>query len=50
MITSALTEETYKKIMAKGTAREVWEELNRNFEASTKDQLFRICADFFSFS
>jgi transposase InsO family protein len=50
MITSSLTEETYQKVMDKETAREVWEELRRNFEASSKDQLFRICADFFSFS
>ena len=50
IITSALTEETYQKIMDKETASEVWEELKRNFEASSKDQLFRICADFFSFS
>ena len=50
MITSALTEETYQKVMDKETAREVWIELKRNFEASSKDQLFRICADFFSFS
>lgn len=50
MITSALTEETYQKVMGKETAREVWVELKRNFEASSKDQLFRICADFFSFS
>ena len=50
MITTALTEETYQKVMDKETAREVWEELKRNFEASSKDQLFRICSDFFSFS
>ena len=50
MITSALTEDTYQKVMDKETAREVWEELKRNFEPSSKDQLFRICADFFSFS
>ena len=50
IITSALTEDTYQKVMDKETAREVWEELKRNFEASSKDQLFRICSDFFSFS
>ena len=50
MITSALTEETYQKVMDKETAKEVWEELKRNFEASSKDQLFRICSNFFSFS
>ena len=45
MITSALTEDTYQKVMDKETAREVWQELKRNFEASSKDQLFRICSD-----
>jgi len=34
--------------MDKETAREVWEELKCNFEPSSKDQLFRICADIFS--
>jgi len=47
---SALTEDTYQKGMDKETAREVWQELKRNFETSSKDQLFRICSDFCSFS
>jgi len=50
IITSALTEETYQKVMDKETARDDWEELKHNFEVYAKDQLFRICADFFSFS
>jgi hypothetical protein len=50
MITSALTEETCRKVMDKETANEVWEELRRNFEASSKEQLIRISADFFSSS
>jgi len=33
----------------KETAREVWEELKRTFEASSKDWLFHICTNFFSF-
>jgi hypothetical protein len=50
IITSALTEDTYRKVMDKETAKEVWDELKRNFEASSKDQLFKICSDFFGFS
>ena len=50
VITSALTEDTYRKVMDKGTAKEVWDELKRNFEASSKDQLFKICSDFFGFA
>lgn len=49
VIANAVTEDTYQKIMDKDTAREVWEELKRNFEASSKDQLFQICSNFFSF-
>ena len=49
VIANAVTEDTYQKIMDKDTARKVWEELRRNFEASSKDQLFQICSNFFSF-
>jgi len=49
VIANAVTEDTYQKIMDKDTASEVWEELKRNFEASSKDQLFEICSNFFSF-
>ena len=48
--TYALTEENYQTMNDKETAKEVWEELKRNFEASSNDQLFRFCADFFSFT
>lgn len=50
VIANAVTEDTYQKLMDKDTAREVWEELKRNFEASSKDQLFQICSIFFSFN
>jgi len=50
MVTAALTEDTYQKVMYKGSAREVWAELRRNLEPSSKDQLFSICSEFFSFS
>lgn len=49
VIANAVTEDTYQKIMDKDTAHEVWEELKRNFEASSKDPLFQICINFFSF-
>jgi hypothetical protein len=32
------------------TAHEAWEALKLNFEASSKDQLFKICTEFFAFS
>ena len=44
MITNALTDETCQKIMDKETAKEVGKELKKNFEASSKDQLFRVCS------
>ncbi|XP_076253451.1 uncharacterized protein LOC143191897 [Rhynchophorus ferrugineus] len=50
MITSSVTDTVYQKIMDKETAYEVWEALKQNFEASSKDQLFKICTDFFIFS
>ena len=45
-----MTEETYQGIKDKEMSKEVWEELKRNFEALSKDQLFRVCANFFSFT
>ncbi|KAF7274765.1 hypothetical protein GWI33_012564 [Rhynchophorus ferrugineus] len=50
MITSSVTDTVYQKIMDKETAYEVWEALKQNFEASSKDQLFKIYTDFFAFS
>jgi hypothetical protein len=32
------------------TAHEAWEALKMNFEASSKDQRFKICTEFFAFS
>ncbi|KAF7275136.1 hypothetical protein GWI33_012149 [Rhynchophorus ferrugineus] len=49
MITCAVTYAVYQKIMDKETAYEVWEALKQHFEASSKDQLFKICTDFFAF-
>ncbi|XP_044760209.1 uncharacterized protein LOC123317668 [Coccinella septempunctata] len=50
MISSSVTDAVYQKIMDKQTAREAWEALKLNFEASSKDQLFKVCTDFFAFS
>ncbi|KAF7283305.1 hypothetical protein GWI33_000936 [Rhynchophorus ferrugineus] len=46
---SAVTDAVYQKILDKEMVYEVWEALKQNFEASSKDQLFKICTDFFSF-
>lgn len=50
MISSSVTDAVYQKIMDKETAHEAWEALKLNFEASSKDQLFKICTEFFAFS
>lgn len=50
MISSSVTDSVYQKIMDKETAREAWEALKLNFEASSKDQLFKICTEFFAFN
>lgn len=49
MITSAVTDSVYQKIMDQDTACEAWEALKKQFEATSKDQLFKICSEFFSF-
>lgn len=50
MIASSVTDEVYLKIMDKETAYEAWEALKQQFEATSKDQLFKICTDFFAFT
>lgn len=50
MITSAVSDDVYQKIMDKDTAADAWESLMIQFEARSKDQLFKICIDFFSFT
>ena len=49
MITSSLTDAVYQKVMDKDSAFEVWQSLKQQFEATSKDQLFKICTDFFAF-
>ena len=50
IITSTVTDAVYHKIMDKETAHDAWEALKQQFEATSKDQLFKICTDFFTFS
>lgn len=50
MITTAVTDSVYQKIMDKETAHDTWEALKNQFEATAKDQVFRICNEFFAFS
>lgn len=50
MISSAVTDAVYQKIMDKESAADAWDALKKLFEASSKDQLFKICTDFFAFS
>lgn len=50
MITSAVSDEIYQKIMDSDTALEAWNALKNLFEASSKDQVFKICMDFFSYN
>lgn len=50
MITSSITDEVYLKIMDQECASEAWDMLKVNFEATAKDQLFKVCSEFFSFS
>ncbi|KAF7268344.1 hypothetical protein GWI33_018497 [Rhynchophorus ferrugineus] len=49
MITSAVIDAVYQNIKEKGTTYEVTTALKQNFEVSSKDQLFKICTDFFAF-
>ena len=45
MITSFVTDAVYQKVMDKNTAHDAWEALKQQFEATSKDQLFKICTD-----
>ncbi|KAF2904382.1 hypothetical protein ILUMI_01791, partial [Ignelater luminosus] len=49
MIASAVTDTAYQKIMDQETALKAWEALKVHYEATSKDQLFNICSDFFKF-
>ncbi|GBM32852.1 hypothetical protein AVEN_216551-1 [Araneus ventricosus] len=47
---STVTDAMYQKIMDKETAQEAWKALKQQFEATSKDQLFKICTHFFTFN
>ncbi|XP_041564684.1 uncharacterized protein LOC121467359 [Drosophila elegans] len=50
MITTAVTDSAYQKIMDKETAHDTWKALKNQFEATAKDKVFKICNEFFAFS
>lgn len=50
MIASSVTDIVYQKIMDQESAFDAWNALKQHFEASSRDQLFKICSDFFSFN
>lgn len=50
MLTSALSDETYQKVIESETDIETWNELPNLLEDSSKDQVFKICMEFFSYS
>ena len=49
LISSAVADSVYQKIMDKESAKEAWDALKLLYEASSQDQLFKICTDFFAF-
>lgn len=49
IMTGAMSEEVYIKVMDKETAFELWNELKVLFEASAKDQLFSLMSSIFEF-
>lgn len=49
VLTNAMTEETMQKIMRFNDARQVWLELHKLYEATSDNQLYNICMQFFQF-
>ncbi|GBM07249.1 hypothetical protein AVEN_232632-1, partial [Araneus ventricosus] len=49
-IATKVTDEVYQEIMDKETTQETWESPKQQFEATSKDQLFKICIEFFAFN
>ena len=49
LITSTITDEIYLKVMDKDFACDMWDALCQQFEATSKDQLYKMCNDLFSF-
>lgn len=50
VMTTAMTDAVYMKIMDKEFASEVYDTLKGYYEATEKDQVFKLCNDFFEFS
>lgn len=48
-ISAGVSEAVYQKIMDKKTARDMWNSLKSQFEATEHDQIFSLCDEFFSF-
>lgn len=48
LISNSVTDEIYQKILDKDSAKEEWNALRQLFEASSKDQLFSVCDEFFA--
>ena len=49
-ISSAVTDSVYQEIMDQKSAADAWDALKEPYEASSKDQLFKICTEFFASS
>ncbi|GBN41959.1 hypothetical protein AVEN_21578-1 [Araneus ventricosus] len=49
MIASTVTDALCQNIMDKERVQEAWEALKQQFKATSKDQLFKICTEFFAF-
>lgn len=50
MLTCALSDEICQKVMESEIDIETWTALQNLFEDSSKDQVFQICMEFFSYS
>lgn len=48
-IASTVTDSVYQKIMDNESGSDMWEALKNQFEATSKDQLFKVCTEFFAF-
>lgn len=49
ILTNSMTEEALQRVMRFQNAHEVWTELTKLYEASSENQLYSICMQFFQF-
>lgn len=49
LITNTISDDIFMKVMDKESACDVWQALHQQFEATSKDQLFKMCTELFSF-